>query len=188
MKFLPCFPLPLALSAALCLLAGCSNILPQPQADTVRNFTLDTPVATVPVAGATQVRPVQLAGHLHGRPMAVRVAEHEVIYLEDVRWAEPLDEAITAMLRARLAAVGGGATVTVSVSRCELDRSADNHVQLAATYAITRAGADPAAAERGVFTAPPRKWDGRDYSGVIALLHDEVAELGDAIAAAVGKK
>jgi uncharacterized lipoprotein YmbA len=120
--------------------------------------------------------------------MAVRVAEHEVVYLEDVRWAEPLDEAVTQLLRARLAAVGGGATVTVTVARCELVRSEGNSVQLAATYAIARAGADPAAVERGAFTATPRPWDGKDYSGVVALLHDAIAELGDALAAAVEKK
>lgn len=174
------------LSSVLCLLAACN--LPQPQADTVRNFTLSSPASVLPVAGATLVRPVQVAGHLHGRPMAVRVAEHEVVYLEDVRWAEPLDEAVTSMLRARLASVGGGATVTVTVSRCELVRSAGNSVQFAATYAISRAGADPAAVERGTFTAAPRAWDGRDYGGVVALLHDAVAEFGDALAAAVEKK
>ncbi len=176
----------LQLAAVSLLLAACN--LPQPQADVVRNFTLSQPVAAAPVAGATQVRPVQVAGHLRGRPMAVRVAENEVVYLEDVRWAEPLDEAITQMLRARLGSVGGGATVTVMVSRGELVRSAGNSVQLAATYAIARPGGDPDAVERGAFTATPRPWDGRDYSGVVALLHDAVADLGDAIAAAVEKK
>jgi uncharacterized lipoprotein YmbA len=173
------------LSSVVWLLAGC-NLLPQPQADTVRNFTLSQPVLAAPVAGAVQVRPVQVAGHLRGRPMAVRVTGNEVVYLEDVRWAEPLDEAITQLLRARLGAVGGGATVAVTVSRCELVRSEGNAVQLAATYTITRP--DPVATERGAFTATPRAWDGRDHGGVVALLHDAVVELGDAIAAAVEKK
>lgn len=171
------------LSSVLCLLAACN--LPAPQADPVRNFTLSSPAVTAPVAGATQVRPVQVAGHLRGRPMAVRVAEHEVIYLEDVRWAEPLDEAITQLLRARLASVAGGATVTVTVARCELVRPEGNSVQLAATYAIQPAGGG--AVRRGAFTAAPRPWDGKDYSGVIALLHAAAAELGEAIAAAVEK-
>jgi uncharacterized lipoprotein YmbA len=176
----------LQLSAFSLLLAACN--LPQPQADTVRNFTLSAPAAVAPVAGATQVRPVQVAGHLRGRPMAVRVAANEVVYLEDVRWAEPLDEAVTQLLRARLGSVGGGATVAVTVARAELDRAAGNSVQLAATWTITRAGGDPAAPERGAFTATPRPWDGKDYSGVVALLHDAVTELADAIAVAVEKK
>ena len=174
----------LQLSAFTLLLTACN--LPQPQADAVRSFTLSAPAAVTPVAGAVQVRPVQIAGHLRGRPMAVRVADYEVVYLEEMRWAESLDEALTSMLRARLGAVGGGATVEVTVVRCELVRSEGNTVQLSATYTISRAGTAPA--ERGSFTAPPRVWDGRDYSGVVALLHAAIADLGDAIAAAVEKK
>jgi uncharacterized lipoprotein YmbA len=174
------------LSSFLCLLAGCN--LPQPQADTVRNFTLSSPVAAAPAAGATQVRPVQLAGHLRGRAMAVRVAANEVVYLEDVRWAEPLDEAVTSLLRARLGSVGGGATVTVQLQRCELVRAEGNSVQLAATYAIQGPAGDAAAVRHGSFTAGPRTWDGKDYGTLVGQIRDAVAELGDAIAGAVEKK
>ena len=186
MKIFSRFSVPGLLISVLGLLAACN--LPSPQADVVRNFTLSTPSPVTPVAGAAQVRPVLLAGHLHGRPMAVRVAEHEVIYLEDVRWAEPLDEAITQLLRARLSTVGGGATVTVQVQRCELVRSAGDRVELAATYSIMRAGADPLSPERGTFTATPRQWAGKDYGALVGLLQDAVADLGDALAAAVEKK
>ena len=163
------------------LLAGCS--LPTPQADPVRNFTLSSPATLAPVPGATQVRPVQLAGHLHGRPMAVRISEHEIAYLDEIRWAEPLDEAITQQLRARLAAVPGGATVTVQISRCELVRYDGNRVELAAAYAISPADGGPV--RRGVFNATPRQWDGKDYGVLVGQLHDAVAELGDALATAV---
>jgi len=156
-----------------------------PQADSVRNFTLSSPALAAPVANATQVRPVQLAGHLHGRALAVRVAEHEVIYLEDARWAESLDEAITRTLRARLGAVASGATVTVEVQRCELDRSAGNTVQLTASYAILAADGTKAEAQRGAFTATPRPWDGKDYGALVGLLRAAVNDLGDAIATAV---
>ena len=169
--------------AALLVLAACN--LPQPQADTVRYFTLGGPVGGAPVANGTQVRPVQLAGHLHGRVMAVRVAEHEIIYLEDVRWAEPLDEAITQLLRARLGSVAGGATVSIQVQRCELVRSEGNGVQLAATWSILPVNSDKASALRGEFTASPRTWDGKDYGALVGLFRDAVGELGDAIAAAL---
>lgn len=171
---------------ALLALAGCN--LPQPQADTVRHFTLGSPVMPVPVPNATQVRPVQVAGHLHGRSMAVRIAEHEVIYLEDVRWAESLDSAITQMLRARLGTVGGGATVTVEVERCELVRFDDNSVELNALYSVQPAEGGKASMQEYVFAATPRKWDGRDYGALVGLLHDAVGDLGDAIAAAVAEK
>jgi uncharacterized lipoprotein YmbA len=174
------------LASVLGLLAACN--LPAPQADAVRHFTLSAPAAVAPVANATLVRPVQLAGHLHGRAMAVRVAEHEVIYLEDVRWAESLDEAITQLLRARLGLVAGGATVSVEIERCELDRAAGNTVQLAASYTIMAADASRATAQRRTFAAPPRPWDGKDYGVLVGLLRDAVGDLGDAIAMAAEKK
>ena len=177
----------LLLALGSVLLVSC-NLLPQPQADTVRHFTLSGPAATAPVADATQVRPVQVAGHLHGRAMAVRVAENEVVYLQDVHWAEPLDAAITQSLRNRLGSVTGGGTVTVQVQRCELVRSEGNSVQLAATYAIVPANGDKAAPLRGAFTATPRTWDGKDYGTLVGQLRDAVGEMGDAIAAALPEK
>jgi len=176
--------LSLQLSALSFLLLGC-NLLPTPQADTVRHFTLSVP-ATVPADGAT-VRPVQLAGHLRGRLMAVRVAANEVIYLEDVRWAESLDDAITQLLRAKVGSVGTGRVImiTVQISRCELVRSEGNSVQLAATYTILTADGT---AQRGAFTAGPRTWDGKDYGALVGQIRDAVAELGDALAAAAGGK
>lgn len=161
------------------LLASCN--LPQPQADTVRYFTLSSPAVAASEADGPQVRPVQLAGHLHGRAMAVRVAEHEVIYLEDVRWAEPLDAAITQVLRARVGAAGAGSVITVQIQRCELVRPGGNSVQLAATYTVTPPGG---AVQHGTFTAAPRTWDGKDYGALVGLIRDAVGELGDAIATA----
>jgi len=172
--------------AALLAVAGCN--LPQPQADTVRNFTLGGPAGTVLVPNATQVRFVQVAGHLHGRSMAVRIAPNEVTYLEDVRWAESLDGAITQLLRTRLGAVPGGATVNVRVQRCELVRSEGNSVQLAATYSIQPAGGDHSAVRQGVFTSSPRTWDGKDYGTLVGQLQEAVGELGEAIAAAAAEK
>ncbi len=185
----PVWPFAVALLLALCsvLLVSC-NLLPQPQADDVRYFTLSGPAAAAPVDNGTRVRPVQVAGHLHGRAMAVRVAENEVAYLDDVHWAEPLDEAITQSLRTRLGSVPGGATVTVQVQRCELVRSAGNKIELAATYSIVPASGDPAAAQRGAFTATPRTWDGKDYGALVGQMRDAVGELGDAIAAALPEK
>ena len=116
------------------------------------------------------MRPVRMAGHLRNRDMAVRVSDNEVIYLEDVRWAEPLDEAITQLLRQRLRQVAGDAVVTVQVQRCELVRPAGNSVQVTATYTIS--GGDAASARTGAFTASPRQWDGKDPATLVSLLRD----------------
>lgn len=178
----------LPLSAFSLLVASC-NILPQPEADTTRHFTLTAPVTVVPVADATTVRPVQVAGHLRSRAMAIRVGENEVIYDEDARWAEALDDAITQLLRARLSAIGGGKVVTVQVQRCELVRSEGNAVQVAATYTIAPAlTAADGAVQRGTFTASPRTWSGGDRSVLVGQLREALNELAAAIVAAVEKK
>lgn len=160
--------------------ASC-RVLPEPQVDAVRYFTLSGAPAGSPAADALVVRPVRLAGHLRGRNMAVRVSENEVVYLDDVRWAEPLDEALTQILRDRLRQVGGGGVVTVQVQRCELVRSDGNTVQLAATYAITPAGGEP---QPGEFTAARRTWEGGDAGDLVGLMQAAAGELADAIAAA----
>jgi hypothetical protein len=167
------------LTSALLLASGC-RILPEPQVDSVRHFTLSEPAQMDGVAEGVVVRPVRLAGHLRNRSMAVRVSANEVVYLDDVRWAEPLDEAITQILRNRLSAVPGGATVVVQIQRCELDRSAGNTVQLAASYTLTPAGGE---ARAGVFTATPRAWDGGDTGVLVGLIREAAGELADALAA-----
>jgi uncharacterized lipoprotein YmbA len=173
----------LPLSAFGLFLAGCS--LPTPQADSVRYFTLTGPTANTPVPGGVSVRPVRMAGHLRNKDMAVRVSSHEVVYLEDVRWAEPLDEAITHILRQRLRQVPGDAAVSVNIQRCELVRNENNTVQLQASYSIIPATGD---ARSGEFTAPAREWDGKDYGALVSHLGDAVAELADAIAQAAEAK
>jgi hypothetical protein len=177
--------LSLPLSALSLLLASGCSILPEPQADTVRYFTLSEPAQMGRATEGVVVRPVRLAAHLRNRSMAVRVSAHEVVYLEDVRWAEPLDEALTQVLRNRLRSVAAGATVVVQVQRCELVRSDDNTVQLAATYAITPAGGGDA--QSAVFAATPRKWAGGDHGAIIGLMRESAGELAEAIAAAVEK-
>ncbi|SDR82832.1 ABC-type transport auxiliary lipoprotein family protein [Opitutus sp. GAS368] len=173
------------LSSVFWLLAACN--LPAPQADTVRYFTLSGPVAAA-ADGAT-VRPVQLAGHLRNRAMAVRISANEIVYNEDVRWAEALDDAVTQLLRARVGAAGAGSIITVQIQRCELVRAEGNSVQLAATWTIFTPATDGGGGARhGSFTASPRTWDGKDYGTLVGQIRDAVNELGDALAAAAGGK
>lgn len=159
------------------------SVLPEPQVDAVRYFTLSAAPAGAPGTDAMVVRPVRLAGHLRGRNMAVRVSENEVVYLDEVRWAEPLDEGLTQILRHRLRQVGAGGAVTVQVQRCELVRSGGNSVQLVATYSYLPAEGEP---RTGEFTATRRTWDGGDAGELVGLMQAAAQELADAIAAAAG--
>lgn len=176
-----------SLFSALCLLAlaGCSLPIEPARPDTTRRFTLSGPSTGVP-AGGLKLQPVRLAGHLQTRELAVRVAENEVVYLEDARWAESPADGITALLRARLAGAAAAGIVSVQVQRCEPVRTADNRVELNATYTFQPAGGGEA--RSGVFAATPRAWDGKDYNALVGLLRDEINELGDAIVATVTEK
>jgi uncharacterized lipoprotein YmbA len=177
------------LFAVLCLpaLAGCSLPIEPARLDTTRHFTLSGPVSDVAsAAGGLKVLPVRLAGHLQTRGVAVRVAENEVVYLEDARWAESLADGITALLRARLAGLAAEGTISVQVQRCEPVRTEGEKVELNATYLFQPTGGGPARA--GAFTAASRPWDGNDYGTLVGLLRDEINELGDAIAAAVAEE
>lgn len=172
--------LPRALLAVSILLgAGCN--LPQPQPDTTRHFTL-SPATAAPATAGVRVAPVVLAGHLRTREMAVRVGDNEITYLDEVRWAEPLDEGITRTLQAGLAGVAAERTVIVHVLRCELDRAAGNSIQFSAAYTIRSGGAGGNPLKQGIFVASPRQWDGRDYATAVASLRDAIDELSRALA------
>lgn len=168
------------------LLGACS--LPQAQVDTVRHFTLAGPTTTAAVIDGTRVQPVQVAGHLRNRTMAVRVAGNEVIYLDDVVWAESLADGITQSLRNRLAAISSEAVVSVQIQRCELDRSAGNTVQLVCTYSIVTGGSGSPVETRGLFTATPRTWDGKNHGDLVALVSEAVGELADRLVAKLSEK
>jgi len=178
----------LPLLLVFCALLGACNVLPQPQAETVRHFTLAGPTVTPAVSDGARVQPVQVAGHLRNRTMAVRVAENEVIYLDDVIWAESLADGITQTLRNRLAAISSDAVVSVQVQRCELDRSVGNSVQLVATYLIITGGAGSPVELRGSFTATPRTWDGKNHGNLVTLLSEAVGELADRLVLRLSEK
>jgi uncharacterized lipoprotein YmbA len=170
------------------LLSACSSVLPQPQADTTRHFTLAGLIKTAAVTDGTRVQPVQVTGHLRSRSMAVRVSENEVVYLDDVVWAESLADGITQTLRNRLSVVASDADVSVQIQRCELDRSAGNAVQLVATYSITLAGPAGPVTRRGLFTSAARTWDGKDHGMLVTLLRDAVDELADRLVSQLAEK
>ncbi len=172
----------------LLLLTACPSVLPQPQADVTRHFTLASPIKSAAVTDGTRVLPVQVAGYLRSRAMAVRISENEVIYLDEVVWAEPLADGITQTLRNRLSVVASDADVSVQIQRCELDRSAGNTVQLIATYSITSGGSAGLVTRRGLFTASARTWDGKDHGKLVAQLREAVDELADRLVSQLAEK
>ena len=207
----PLLPLVLAL-------AGC-DVIPPPQADATRYYVLSEPAVSSDItsgpaaadaaalAGRTSVatrglrlglRNVELAGYLRTRSMVVRSGTNELV-LEDLqRWAEPLDEGIGRVVRARLMAdpaVGRvlpqpypfdlerDYDVAISVIRCEggTEGSTRAVARFAAVIEITTAGSNPLVVAHRVYVAPEAPWDGRDFGELARLLGDDARALGQEI-------
>ena len=190
--------------AAAALLAGCSSLLPiQPaQVDATRYYTLTAlpaPASTpAPAAKAPKlmILRVEVPAYLQHRPFVTRLGPNEVKLIDDVRWAEPLDLGIAQALRERVAQLTGvhgmdsrdmarDYEVVVHVLHCEGEAAEGRGtVRFAAEVDLIKPGAKEVVAHRA-FTAAPAAWDGHDYAALAQALSGSVAELAEAIVAAV---
>jgi uncharacterized protein len=195
--------------AGLLLIAGC-NIIPPPQADPTRFYTLAGPgLAGV---GATQVhgslrlglKAVDVPPYLKKGVFVVRRGENELVYNDYARWAEPLDVSIGRLLRTRLATDAKVARVftapfsieeerdfdvTVTIVRCEGVQEGSRAVaRFGAVVEVTSVGVHSEVVARKTFTAPDAAWDGKDYAALARILSDDVAALSQEVAAALPEK
>ncbi len=184
------------------LLAGC-HLLPVAQDDPAHFYLLvaDAPVApTVPPANGALtlgLSPVELPTYLRNRALALRRGG-EVVYADNHRWAEPLDDAVARVVHARLKSsppvsvvltapfpigVARDYDVSVRLLSCEGVRDASGRItaQFSAAIEITRADAGRAVVRRETFVAPAAGWDGRDYAALAALLGADAGRLATEI-------
>jgi uncharacterized lipoprotein YmbA len=94
-----------ACAIGLCL-TGCKLL--KPTANVPRSFVL-TPIPSHPESlqpGVTNVvigiRPVKMAGYLSTKGFAMRRGSNEIVYLEQVQWAERLDNALQRVIASNL--------------------------------------------------------------------------------------
>jgi uncharacterized lipoprotein YmbA len=197
-------PRRLALCAALCLLAsaGC-NVVPPAQEDSTRYFVLSG--AQVPAVQAPSgtlrvgIRTVRLESYLNRKEMVVRSGANEVRFEDFRRWADPLDAALTRIVRSKLLAAPSVAQVvaepfpfdqardydvSIEVVRFEGDLGADGKysASMAAVVEISTAGSSPRIVSRKLFEAPAQAWDGADFDRLAALLRGDVDLLADEVA------
>jgi uncharacterized lipoprotein YmbA len=186
--------------AALALLAAC-NVIPPVQADLTRFYVLtaDAKDAGTPVAKPVRIslRPVDVPDYLHSRVIEVRVAENEVRYVDEARWAEPLEEGITHVLHDDLAhnpalalTPRGDAhdyDVTVQVRQCE-GVVAGRAARFAAHIEIHSTDTEPKLVAQADFAVDVPGWDGKDYADLAKKLSEAVSQLGDRIAGLVAGK
>lgn len=186
-----------AMAAAFALLAACS--LPEAQPDLTRFFVL---TAAAPKAEATTaaadaaprivLRPVVVPEFLRGRIMGVRMAENEVRFIDQARWAEPLEAGLNRVLRENLSQQPavvrvvdrGGAEhdfdVQVQLRRCEGALPA-GVARLAARIEVFTADLDPRLVAQGEFATDVAGWDGKDYGQLARKLSEAAAGLSQRI-------
>lgn len=186
------------------LLGGCSFM--RPQEDPTRFYVLSAAhSASGPTAESGRKRlqvglkPVELPRYLQGRSMVVRMGTNEIQFAEFDRWAEPLDQAISQVMKENLSHAPNVARVAVNshgdstvdcevairVLSCEGVRVAngDGSVRFEATWEVRPVGTNSVAAKRGGFTAEAVAWDGKDYGQLAGRLSEAMAAAANAIAA-----
>lgn len=203
----------LALCAAIGILAnaGCS-IVPPAQEDSTRYFVLSG--AELPALSAAQaptgalrigIRNARLESYLNRKEMVVRTGANEVRFEDYRRWADPLDAAVTRIVRSRLLAAPSVAQVfaepfpfdqardydvAIDVVRFEGTMTADGKysASLAAVVEISTTGAGSHIVSRKLFEAPAEAWDGTDFDRLAALLRADVDLLAQEVASELPEK
>ena len=132
------------------------------------------------------LRPVIVPEYLRGKIMQVRVADNELRFIDQARWAEPLEAGMTRVLRedlaqrpARVRVVARGGDehdfdVAVNLRRCEGVLPA-GAARLAARIEIFATGTDPKLVAQEDFSFDVAGWDGTDY-GQLAKKLSEAAD------------
>jgi uncharacterized lipoprotein YmbA len=202
-----------ALCAALGLLAsaGC-NVVPPPQADSTRFFVLSG--SELPLLAAAQapagtlrigIRTVRLESYLDHKEMVVRTGANEIRFEDFRRWADPLDSALTRIVRSRLLLAPAVAQVyaepfpvdqardfdvAIDVIRFEGAAGADGKysASMAAVIEISTAGPGSKIVSRKLFEAPADGWDGKDFDRLAALLRGDVDLLAQEVASELPAK
>lgn len=200
----------LASALSLSALAGC-NILPPLQTDATHYYVLAGPAltepGTLPGAGALRLglKAVEVAPYLRKGSLVVRAGDNEVAFLDQARWAEPIEQEIAAALRQRLLAAPAVGRVFVAPFPFEQARDFDVSVQVlhcegvreggrravarfAATIEITTTGANSQVVARKAFIAPDAAWDGKDPGQLVALLGQAVGALSQEVVAALPER
>ena len=186
------------------LLGGCGFM--RPQEDPTRFYVLSAAhFATGPVEESGRKRllvglkPVELPRYLQGRSMVVRTGTNEIQFAEFDRWAEPLDQAISQVMKENLGHAPNVAGVAVNshgdgsldcevairVLSCEGVRVANGggSVRFEATWEVRPVGTNSVAAKRGGFIAEAVAWDGKDYGQLAGRLSEAMAAAANAIVA-----
>jgi uncharacterized lipoprotein YmbA len=185
-------------------LSGCA--LWQPHADPTRFYVLTVPSAPPERAADGEsnrwkvgLRPVEVPAYLRSRAMVVRTGTHEIHFAEFDRWAEPLDQGISRVLKESLSSARNVESVALNshgddtldyevairVLACEGVRveNETSAIRFAVTWEARSVEKNSTEIRRGVFTADPVAWNGKDYGQLAERLSEAIAGASQAVAA-----
>jgi hypothetical protein len=192
-----------ALGLVGALLAGCS-ILPDSASDPARLYLLVAPTpAAAPRAAApsVQIRPIELASYLRGRPIMVRRGDNEIEFRDFALWGEPLESGVARVIREELYARGAASVVqvaggrrdngqldyalTVKILACE--GRADGEVLFRAVWELNKPGAKAPPIGNGDYRPGDLRWDGKTEASLVEQLSLAAGGLAGEIAGALKK-
>ena len=189
---------------AFCALAGCTLL--QPQADPTRFYVLT--VQNAPPTRAAEgefkrwkvgLKPVELPAYLRSKAMVVRTGTNEIHFADFDRWAEPLDQGISRVMKETLSSARnvesvalnshGDETldyeVAIRMLACEGMRlgNGNSSIRFAVTWEARSVWTNSSVTKRGVFSENPAAWDGKDYGQLAERLSEAIAGASRALAA-----
>ncbi|MCF3648252.1 PqiC family protein [Synoicihabitans lomoniglobus] len=185
-------------AVSLLLTTGC-NVIPAAKPDPTRFFVLEDGASTAasssaPAGVAIGLLPIEVPAYLlDSRAIAVMTANHEITYRTFDRWAEPLDEGVTRVLRGALVQSDKINRVVMppfplnltrdyelSISVLECTGVKNGPIRFSIAYTLTRPSGE--LQQQGKFIAPATSWTG-DSGDLVAQLSAAVAAAAEAIAA-----
>jgi hypothetical protein len=188
--------------AAAMLLGSAACSLPEAKPDLTRYYVLtpvaakvDSPAAERP---AVLVRSVAVPEFLRGRIMQVRVSENELRFIDEARWAEPLEAGVLRVLRENLERAGSVRVVdrgserhdyevVVRLRRCE-GALPGGAARITARIELFSTEIDPKLVAQDEFTSEVPGWDGSDHADLAKKLSQAAAALSERIATLVPAK
>ena len=202
---LPCRPIHFLLGViAAAFLGGCSFL--RPHDDPTRFYVLTVPHATTERFADGEfkrlkigLKSVEVPAYLRGKSMVVRTGTNEIHFAEFDRWAEPLDQGISRVMKEHLSAAPNVASVTLNsrgddtlncevairILACEGVRveNGTSLMRFAATWEVRTVGTNSKATKLGGFIADRVTWDGKTYAQLAERLSEAIASASIALAA-----
>ena len=185
-------------------LGGCALLQPHP--DPTRFYVLTVPHSSTERTAAGDfkrlrigLKTVEVPAYLRGSSMVVRTGTNEIHFAEFDRWAEPLDQGISRVVKESLSSAhnvdsvtlnshGDGALdceVAIRILSCEGVRveNGGSSIRFVSTWEVRAVGTNSMATKSGGFTAGAVAWDGKNYAQLAELLSEAIARTSTALAA-----